>query len=123
LGFDIFGDFPNNLQLYGETQRNVYQHEDFLISGWSKHTTQINQKLKCGDNPVPMLAMVNMKCCQRPLIAIEDHGSGYPHSWLLTAERRCWADAFLVRISHMFNDFYDNIFILLISCNFLNNIF
>jgi len=101
LGYDIFGDFPNNLQLYGVPQRNFYQHEDcFLIRGWSKHTTQIHQKLRNGDKPVPMLAMVNMKCFQRPLIAVEDHGSGYPHSWLLTAERKCWADAFVVRMSH-----------------------
>jgi len=30
LGFDIFGDFPNNLQLYRVPQRNFYQHEDFF---------------------------------------------------------------------------------------------
>ena len=83
------------------SQRNFYQHEDcFLIRGLSKHTTQIHQKLRKGDKPVPMLAMVNMKCFQRPLIAVEDHGSGYPHSWLLTAGRKCWADAFVVRMSH-----------------------
>jgi len=101
MGFDVFGDIPTKLYLYRVRQKGFYQHDDcFLIRGWSKHTDMINDFLDDDDIPEPTIAVVNMKHFKRPLIAIPDGASTYPHSWLFTPERRCWADAFVVRMLH-----------------------
>jgi len=36
-----------------------------------------------------------IECIMKPLIAIEDTASGYPHSWLLMKSREMWAEAFV----------------------------
>jgi len=47
-----------------------------------------NDYLDDDNIPEPTIAVVNMKHFKRPLIAIPDGASSYPHSWLFTPERR-----------------------------------
>ncbi len=101
MGYDVFGDPPGNLQLYRTPQTGFYQHDDcFLIRGWSKHTESIHDYFDANNIPEPIVAMVNLKHFKRPLIAISDPESGYPHSWLFTPERKCWGDAFVLCMMH-----------------------
>ena len=50
--------------------------------------------------PEPIVAVVKLKHFQRPLIAIPDSESGFPHSLLFTPERKCWANAFVLCMMH-----------------------
>ena len=101
LGVDIFGEPSDYLSLYGTPQRNFYQHEDcFLIRGWSKETVDINETIDVAEDIEPILAMINVSSFQRCLTGIQDIGSDYPHSWLFVPERKCWKDAFVIRMSH-----------------------
>jgi len=101
MGYDVFGDPPGNLQLYRTHQTGFYQHDDcFLIRGWSKHTESMHEYFDIDQIPEPIVAVVNLKHFQRPLIAIPDPESGFPHSWLFTPERKCWADAFVLCMMH-----------------------
>jgi len=43
---------------------------------------------------------VNLKHFKRPLIANPNLESVFPHSWLFTLERKCWADAFVLCMMH-----------------------
>jgi len=101
MGYDVFGDPPGNLQLYRTHQTGFYQRDDcFLITGWSKHTESIHAYFDVNDIPEPIVAMVNLKHFQRPLIAIPDPESGFPRSWLFTPERKGWVDAFVLCMMH-----------------------
>jgi len=71
----------------------------FLISGWSKYTLDIEKPLR-NAHGTNLLAMINLESFQRSLIAIEDNGSAYPHSWLFVPERKYWANAFVVHMRH-----------------------
>jgi len=51
-----------------------------LIRGWSKYTARIKEFISEGECPPPTIAMVHGECIRKPLIAIEDPASGYPHS-------------------------------------------
>ncbi len=42
-----------------------------------------------GESPPPTIAMIPVDCIENPLIAIEDPGSSYPHSWLFEQARNC----------------------------------
>ena len=96
LEYNIFGKYDRRWKLYGHQQRNFYQDEDcFLIRGWSKHTDKIKDHILEGEVPSPTIAMIPVECIMSPLIAIEDTGSGYPHSWLLMKSRETWAGAFV----------------------------
>ena len=104
LGVDIFGEPTLGLSLYGTPQRNFYQHDDcFLIRGWSKETPDIKQTVDFAEDIEPVLAMIHLSSFQRCLTGIQDTGSEYPHSWLFVPERKCWKDAFVVRMSHDVN--------------------
>jgi len=43
--------------------------------------------------------MIHIECINNSLIAIEDPGSKYPHSWLLARARNCWAGGFVARMA------------------------
>ena len=99
LPYDVFGVFKRSYTLYGSTQKSFHQHEDsFLIRGWSKHTSRIHQELEEDEYPSATIAMIPVECIQHPLIAMEDVGSFYPHSWLLIRARNCWAGGFRERM-------------------------
>jgi len=81
---------------YMVISRIFYQDEDcFLIRGWSKHTAKIKEFMLEGECPPATIAMVPVECIMKPLIAIEDTASGYPHSWLLMKSSKTWVGAFL----------------------------
>jgi len=52
------------------------------------------------DIPEPIVAVVNLKHFETPLIAIPDPESGFSYSWLFTTERKCWAHAFVLCMIH-----------------------
>jgi len=61
MGLDVFGELDNNMKLYGHSQKKFYQHKDcFLVWGWSKYTTEINRHIGNQENPLPILAVINL---------------------------------------------------------------
>jgi len=99
MGYDVFGDPPGNLQLYRTHQTGFYQHDDcFLIRGRSKHTESIHEYFDVNDILEPIVAVINLRHFQRPLITIPDPESGFPHSWLFSPERKYLADDFVLHM-------------------------
>jgi len=52
-----------------------------------------------GECPPPTIAMIPVDCIENCLIAIEDPGSSYPHSWLFVRAKNCWAGGFVARMA------------------------
>jgi len=90
------------LELYGCPQVNFFQDEDcFLVHGWSKHSDCIDEPLwRNQEVPKPTLALILVSSILKPMTAIPDTGSSYPHSWLLAQPREDWPDMFVERMSH-----------------------
>jgi len=42
--------------------------------------------------------MIPVDYIENPLVAIEDSGSSYPHSWLFVRAKNSWAGAFVARM-------------------------
>ena len=102
MQYDIFRDDVDNLQLYGTPQVNFFQDEDcFLVRGWSKHTDCIDEPLRRNQEvPTPTLALIPVSCILKPMTAIPDTGSSFPHSWLLARPREDWPDMFVEQMNH-----------------------
>ncbi len=101
MGLDVFGEPDNNMKLYGHMQKFFNQHEDcFLVCGWFKYTADIHRHIGNQENPLPILAVIYLDHFKRPVLAIEDHVSFYLPSWLFMPKRKCWADAFVTRMTH-----------------------
>jgi len=100
MGLDLFGEPLPGLKLYGNEQRNFYQDEDFLNQRMVKVYSRYWKASEKCPHHTPVLAMINLETFQRSLIAVEDHGSAYPQSWLFVPKRKYWADAFVVCMNH-----------------------
>jgi len=72
----------------------------FLVCGWSQHTDCIDEPLWMNQEvPKPTLALIPVSSILKPMTAVCDTGSSYPHSWLLAQPREDWPDMF-ERMSH-----------------------
>jgi len=100
MEYNIFGKFDRKYKLYGHSQKKNFQDEDsFLIRGWSKHTSRMKGHIAVGECPPATIAMIPVECIENPLIAIEDPGSSFPHSWLFVRAKNCWAGGFVARMA------------------------
>jgi len=100
MEYNIFGKFDRKYKLYGHSQKIFFQDEDsFLIRGWSKHTSRMKGHIAVGECPPATIAMIPVECIENPLIAIEDPGSSFPHSWLFVRAKNCWAGGFVARMA------------------------
>jgi len=70
-----------------------------LLPGGGQHTATIKGHISEGECPPPTIAVIPVECIQISLIAIEDPGSNYPHSWLFVRARNCLAGGFVARMA------------------------